>query len=53
MHGMHGGCHGCNCNCDPMTPKEEKEQLTDFKKMLEDKLSRVKDRVAELSKEEK
>ena len=42
MHGMYDGQHGCNCNCEPLTQEEEKERLTDFRKMLEKKLERVK-----------
>ena len=49
MHGNHGGHNCCNCNCEPLTPKQEREKLSNYREMLEKKLERVKEREAELA----
>ena len=52
MHGMcgnGGGCGGCGCNCQQLTPDQEKERLSQYREMLEKKLEMVKEQEAKLA----
>ena len=49
MYGGHNGHHGCECNCEPLTPEQERESLSNWREMLEKKLEMVKEREAKLA----
>lgn len=44
------GCANCSCNCQELTPEQEREMLAQKREMLEKKLAWVTEREAELAK---